>query len=154
VSGPSAGLMLYRRREGRLEVLLVHPGGPFFKNKDHGSWSIPKGLVEPGEAEPDAALREFREETGLPPPEGALVELGEIRQSGGKRVRAWGVEGDCDPTSISGNSFEMEWPPRSGQVRSFPEVDRGAFFDLAEARRRLLPAQCELLDRLESALEG
>jgi predicted NUDIX family NTP pyrophosphohydrolase len=154
LSGPSAGVLLYRRRGGGLEVLLVHPGGPFFDKKDHGSWSIPKGLVEPGEAEPDAALREFREETGLPPPKGALLELGEIKQSGGKRVRAWAVEGDCDPASISSNVFEMEWPPRSGRIRSFPEVDRGAFFDLVEARRRLVPAQCELLDRLERALGG
>jgi predicted NUDIX family NTP pyrophosphohydrolase len=154
VTALSAGLLVYRRRGGRLEVLLVHPGGPYFRKKDHGSWSVPKGLVEQGESMPDAARREFREETGVAAPEGALLELGEIHQAGGKRVRAWAAEGDIDPASISGNRFELEWPPRSGHLQSFPEVDRGAFFGLDEARARVVPAQRALVDRLERALEG
>jgi len=149
----SAGLLLYRRSGDRFEVLLVHPGGPFFARRDLGCWSVPKGEVAEGEASAAAARREFAEETGLVAPEAAaLIDLGEVRQRGGKRVQAWAFEGDCDPERLSSNRFEMEWPPRSGRVRSFPEVDRAAFFDLGEARRRIVDAQAAFLDRLEARL--
>jgi predicted NUDIX family NTP pyrophosphohydrolase len=147
----SAGLLLFRRGPG-LEILLVHPGGPFFRNKDEGAWSIPKGEVEE-DAEPlAAAQREFSEETGLPLPEGEIVPLGEIRQKGGKRVLAWAVEGDLDPTQVKSNTFEMEWPPRSGRRERFPEIDRAEFFPPELARRKLNSAQAELVDRLERRL--
>lgn len=148
----SAGLLLYRRHGGVLEVLLVHPGGPFFRRRDLGVWSVPKGEVGPGEDPAEAARRELAEETGLTAPEAGLLELGEVRQRGGKRVLAWAFEGDCDPAATRSNSFEVEWPPRSGRRQSFPEVDRAAFFGLAEARRRINPAQVALLDRLAAAL--
>jgi predicted NUDIX family NTP pyrophosphohydrolase len=143
---------MFRRRPG-LELLLVHPGGPFFRNKDEGAWSIPKGEVEEGAEPLAAALREFSEETGAAAPEGELVPLGEIRQKGGKRVVAWAIEGDFDPTSVNSNSFEMEWPPRSGRKEQFPEIDRAEFFPPELARRKLNPAQAELVDRLEEKLE-
>lgn len=148
----SAGLLLYRHRAGALEVLLVHPGGPFFERRDQGAWSVPKGEVAAGEDPEPAARRELFEETGLLTPETGLLDLGEIRQRGGKRVRAWAFEGDCDPGAIRSLPFELEWPPRSGRIRSFPEVDRAAFFDLAEARRRINPGQAPFLDRLAAAL--
>ncbi len=147
----SAGLLMFRRGQG-LELFLVHPGGPLFRNKDEGAWSIPKGEVENG-AEPLAsALREFSEETGAAAPDGELVPLGEIRQKGGKRVVAWAIEGDVDPTSVKSNTFEMEWPPRSGRKQEFPEIDRAEFFPPELARRKLNPAQAELVDRLERKL--
>ena len=149
----SAGLLLYRRRAGALEVLLVHPGGPFFRRRDLGAWGVPKGELAPGEAGEAAARRELAEETGLRAPETGLLDLGEVRQRGGKRVRAWAFEGDCDPGALRSNHFEIEWPPRSGRVQRFPEVDRAAFFDLAEARRRINAAQIPFLDRLAAALE-
>ena len=139
---------MYRRRPEGLQVLLVHPGGPFWKNKDDGAWTIPKGAVEPGEALIAAAQREFQEETGTAAT-GELVSLGSIRQKGGKTVHAWAVQGDIDPTTIRSNTFTQEWPPRSGTHSTFPEVDRAEFFDLEEARRKLNPAQVELIDRLE-----
>ena len=150
----SAGLLLYRRGRDGTEVLLVHPGGPFFARKDEGAWSIPKGEVEPAEEALDVALREFEEELGAPPPvvRGALVELGTIRQKSGKIVAAWCAEGDFDPSTITSNTFSIEWPPRSGQLKEFPEVDRAGWFSLAEARVKLLEAQAELVDRLEAAL--
>ena len=149
----SAGLLMYRRNRG-LELFLVHPGGPFFRNKDEGAWSIPKGEVEEG-AEPLAsALREFAEETGSPPPAGALVPLGEIRQKGGKRVVAWAVEGDLDLSSVKSNTFELEWPPRSGRRETFPEIDRAEFFPPELARRKINPAQAELVERLERKLQA
>ena len=120
----SAGLLMYRHRDGALEVLLVHPGGPFFAKKDAGAWSVPKGIVENGEADLDAARREFEEETSFAVTTERFLELGEVRQKGGKRVRAWAFEGDCDPSEFESNTFELEWPPRSGRVRAFPEVDR------------------------------
>jgi predicted NUDIX family NTP pyrophosphohydrolase len=144
---------MFRRRPG-LELLLVHPGGPFFRNKDEGAWSIPKGEVEEGAEPLAAALREFSEETGGAAPEGELVPLGEIRQKGGKRVVAWAIEGDFDPTSVKSNSFEMEFPPRSGRKEQFPEIDRAEFFPPDLARRKLNRAQAELVDRLERKLES
>jgi predicted NUDIX family NTP pyrophosphohydrolase len=150
----SAGILLYRLVSGAPEVLLVHPGGPFWARKDEGAWSIPKGETAEGEAPVDAARREFAEETGSTLELSSLIELGEIRQRSGKRVSAWAAEGDLDPDGVHSNAFEMEWPPRSGRTQAFPEVDRAAWFDLAEARRRLIPAQAEFVDRLSDALEA
>jgi predicted NUDIX family NTP pyrophosphohydrolase len=149
----SAGILLWRKRKKRLEVLLGHPGGPYFAGKDADHWTVLKGEVEPGEDLVAVARREFAEETGHPPPDGPLVELGEIRQKSGKVVRAWAVEGDLDPASAVSNSFEMEWPPRSGRVREFPEIDEVAWFDLQEARVRIKAAQASFLDRLERTLD-
>jgi predicted NUDIX family NTP pyrophosphohydrolase len=145
----SAGLLVFRRgAEGNTEVLLVHPGGPFWSRKDAGAWSIPKGEVEAGEELAAVAEREFAEELGRPAPEGTRTDLGEITQAGGKRVQAWAVEGDFDATDITSNGFEMEWPPRSGRRQSFPEVDRVAWFSLEDARQKVNAAQVELLERL------
>jgi predicted NUDIX family NTP pyrophosphohydrolase len=144
----SSGLLLFRRRSGELEVLLVHPGGPFWRRRDLGAWSIPKGEPLPGEDSGAAARREFAEETGFAP-QGALLPLGEIRQKGGKRVEAFALQGDLDADAIKSNTFEMEWPQRSGRKASFPEVDRAAWFALSEARERILESQAPLLDRLE-----
>jgi predicted NUDIX family NTP pyrophosphohydrolase len=144
----SAGILLHRHRDGALEVLLVHPGGPFWAKKDAGAWSIPKGEYEDGEDARACALREFAEELGSAPPDGELVDLGEIRQRGGKVVTAWALAGDADADAIHSNTFSMEWPPRSGTMREFPEVDRAAWFSLDEARERILPAQAPLLDRV------
>jgi predicted NUDIX family NTP pyrophosphohydrolase len=152
----SAGLLLYRVRDGSPEILLVHPGGPFFAKKDDGAWSIPKGEVAPGEDLLAAARREFAEETGLAEDQtmnGPFVALGQVRQQSGKIVHAWACAGDCDPAAVRSNTFEIEWPPRSGQRQSFPEVDRGAFFDLETARRKINPAQASFLDRLNAALK-
>jgi predicted NUDIX family NTP pyrophosphohydrolase len=150
----SAGLLMFRRvaAEGGIEVLLAHPGGPFFAKKDLGAWSIPKGEVDPGEDPRACAVREFAEETGLSLQIGHFIELGNIKQRGGKTVQAWAFEGDCDPAALVSNHFELEWPPRSGRLQSFPEVDRLEFFALAEARLKINPAQVELLGRLEKAL--
>ena len=144
----SAGILLHRTRNGSREVLLVHPGGPFWAKKDAGAWSIPKGEYEDGEDARACALREFSEELGAPPPEGELVDLGEVRQKAGKVVTAWALEGDADADQIRSNTFTMEWPPRSGQTKEFPEIDRAQWFALDEARTRILPAQAPLLDRL------
>lgn len=138
---------MYRRDGDEILLLLVHPGGPFWSKKDFGSWSIPKGEYAEGEDALAAAIREFAEETGCKP-EGEFEPLGEVVQSGGKHVVAWAVCGDFDPQTLTSNQFEMEWPPRSGQIRSFPEVDRAAWFTATEARRRLLHAQTTLVDRL------
>ena len=140
--------MLYRAGDGGPEVLLVHPGGPFWAKKDLGAWSIPKGEYEPGEDPQACALREFEEETGtrLDAPE--LVELGAVVQKAGKEVTAWAARGDLDPADVRSNSFTMEWPPRSGRQQEFPEIDRAEWFALDEARAKLVPAQAELLDRL------
>jgi predicted NUDIX family NTP pyrophosphohydrolase len=147
----SAGLLLHRDTERGLEVLLVHPGGPFFARKDLGAWSIPKGEVEPGEELLAVARRELAEETGFTA-EGPALPLGQVTQKGGKIVHAWAIEGDADPSRLVSNTFELEWPPKSGKLREFPEVDRAAWFGLAEARRKINPAQAELLDRLAAAL--
>jgi predicted NUDIX family NTP pyrophosphohydrolase len=144
----SAGILLYRRQQGELEVLLVHPGGPFWARKDEGVWSIPKGEHEPREDPLAAARREFEEELGTAPPGGPAHDLGQIRQRAGKLVHAFGLEGNLDVARISSNTCEIVWPPRSGKTITIPEVDRAEWFSLGEARKRILPAQAELLDRL------
>ena len=144
----SAGILLHRSGEHGIEVLLVHPGGPFWARKDLGAWTIPKGELEPGEDPRARALIEFAEETGTQLGDAGLRELGEIRQKGGKVVIAFAVEGDLDAGAIVSNTFEMEWPPRSGRRATFPEVDRAAWFGLDEARERINPAQAPLLDLL------
>jgi predicted NUDIX family NTP pyrophosphohydrolase len=147
MAAPSAGILLYRRRAGELEVLLVHPGGPFWASRDAGAWSIPKG--EYGDEEPlAAARREFEEELGSPVPHGPVIDLGEVRLKSGKKVRAWALEGDLDATAAKSNTCEVEWPPRSGRLIEIPEVDRAQWFGLEEAGRRLNPAQVQLLERL------
>jgi predicted NUDIX family NTP pyrophosphohydrolase len=148
----SAGILLWRRRAGGVEVLLAHNGGPYWAKKDHGHWTVLKGEAEPGEELEAVARREFAEETGHDLPDGPLVHLGEIRQKSGKVVIAWAVEGDLDPSTAVSNTFEMEWPPRSGRMQEFPEIDRVEWFDPDEARRRLKAAQVPFLDRLEAAL--
>lgn len=140
---------MYRRREGRLEVLLAHFGGPYWQSRDEGAWAIPKGVVEAGETPEAAARREFEEELGIRP-DGVLQPLGRIRQKGGKWVEAFALEGDLDPDDIVSNAFTVEWPPRSGELRSYPEVDRAAWFPLDEARRKILPSQAPILDRAEA----
>ena len=148
----SAGLLLYRNnRPGALEVLLVHPGGPFWARKDEGSWSIPKGEFEAGADALEAARREFLEETGSRI-EGAFVALTPLRQPSGKLVYAWAVEGDLDTSSIRSNTFSIEWPPRSGRQQEFPEIDRAAWFDIAAARRKILAGQRGFLDELETGV--
>lgn len=149
----SAGLLLHRRRHGVPEVFLVHPGGPFWAKKDAGAWSIPKGEAAPGEDLLSAARREFQEETGLGI-DGDFRALVPVRQPSGKRVHAWAVEADCDADAIRSNSFEMEWPPRSGQRREFPEVDRAGWFDLTTARNKITKGQLGLLDQLERLLSS
>ena len=148
----SAGLLMYHIRGGAIEVLLVHPGGPFWRKKDEGAWSIPKGEVESGEELLATARREFHEELGLEAA-GNFIPLTPIRQKGGKVVHAWAFEGDCDPAAIRGNTFTMEWPPKSGRAMEFPEVDKAAFFDLEAARRKINPAQAALLDQLDRLLK-
>lgn len=148
----SAGILLYRLAGGAPEVLLAHPGGPFWAKRDEGAWSIPKGEHDDGADPLAAAAREFREETGHDLPPGERIDLGSVRQKGGKVVTAWAVEGDLDVASARSNTFEMEWPPRSGRKREFPEVDRMEWFALPAARAKILPAQAELLDRLAEAL--
>ena len=147
----SAGILLFRRREGAIEVLLIKPGGPFWRNKDAGAWMIPKGVIEPGEQPAEAALREFEEETGtelrtVPIPQAR------VRQAGGKVVEAFAVEGNLDADSIRSIDFEIEWPPRSGRRRRFPEAEKARWMTLAEARDRMLPSQLPLLDALEERL--
>jgi predicted NUDIX family NTP pyrophosphohydrolase len=149
---PSAGLLLFRRRAA-LEVLLGHLGGPFFAGKDEHAWSIPKGEYGPEEEPLAAARREFTEELGAVPPPGEYLALGTVRQRNGKQVTAWAVEADLDVSSVVSNVFEMEWPPRSGRRQVFPEIDRAAWFGLAEARPRMITGQDALLDRLLAALE-
>lgn len=144
----SAGILLYRHHDGVLQVLLVHPGGPFWARKETGVWSIPKGEYRADEEPLAAARREFEEELGTAVPTGPTHDLGEIRQRAGKLVHAFGLEGDLDTAAITSNTCEIEWPPRSGRVITIPEVDRAEWFGLAEARERILPAQADLLDRL------
>ena len=147
----SAGLLLFRQRPGGTEVLLGHPGGPFWSKKDEGAWTIPKGLIAAGETPLAAARREFAEETGYRP-QGKAVSLGEARQPGGKVVQVWAVEGDWDASELRSNSFEMEWPPNSGRRQPFPELDRAAWFTLGEAHVRILTGQARFLDRLEKVI--
>ena len=147
----SAGILLYRRRSDELEVLLVKHGGPFWRNKDVGAWMIPKGAVEPGEMPAEAALREFEEETGTRLTS-APFPLKKIRQSGGKTVEAFALEGDLDPAAVTSNEFELEWPPRSGRLERFPECEQARWMTIAEARTMMLPSQIPLLDALEQRL--
>lgn len=147
----SAGILLYRRRNGEPQVLLIHPGGPFWRNRDDGAWMMPKGQVEPGEEKLACALREFEEEVGSRPV-GEAVPLGGVRQAGGKWVEGFAIEGDLDPDRIVSTEFELEYPPRSGRFQSFPEVDRAAWFTLDEAETKLLPSQLPLLDKLRALL--
>jgi predicted NUDIX family NTP pyrophosphohydrolase len=149
----SAGLLMYRILNGELQMLLAHPGGPFFKNKDDGAWSIPKGEIEPDEDLLEAAKREFEEETGVIPI-GPFIALTAIKQKGGKIVHAWAFKGDCDPSAIVSNTFTMEWPPKSGRQMEFPEIDRADFFDVAAARRKIKAAQEALIDELQRIVDG
>lgn len=150
----SAGLLLYRRRDGALEVLIAHPGGPFFYRRNEGAWTIPKGEVEPGEDPLSAAEREFREETGFATARSRAeyLDLGHVLQKSGKRVYAWAFAGDCDPTTLASNLCEMEWPRRSGRIIRFPELDRAIFATMEQARTLLNPAQVKFLTRLLSVL--
>jgi predicted NUDIX family NTP pyrophosphohydrolase len=149
----SAGLLMYRIRNGGIQVLLAHPGGPFFQNKDEGAWSIPKGEIEPEEDLLEAAQREFVEETGLKP-SGPFTALAAVKQKGGKIVHGWAFEDDCEPGALVSNTFTIEWPPKSGQQVEFPEVDRAEFFDLDTARRKINSAQVSLIDELGQLLSG
>jgi predicted NUDIX family NTP pyrophosphohydrolase len=148
VAKRSAGILLYRLRDGAPEVLLVHPGGPFWARKDERAWSIPKGEYDDGEDPRACALREFEEETGTALPPGELVELGSVKQKGGKVVTAWGAEGDLDADAVRSNRFTIEWPPRSGRTAEFPEIDRASWFGAEVAREKLVAAQVGLLERL------
>lgn len=148
----SAGIVLFRVREARLEVFAGHMGGPFWARKDAGGWSIPKGEYDDGEDPLAAAMREFREETGSPPPDALPLPLGEIRQPSGKRIIAWALEGDLNPETVRSNTFALEWPPRSGQHREFPEIDRAAWFDINAARTKLVKGQLPFLDQLTERL--
>jgi predicted NUDIX family NTP pyrophosphohydrolase len=147
----SAGILLYRRRAGEVEVLLGHPGGPYWSRKDEGAWMVPKGAVEQGETALEAAVREFGEEVG-PVPAGVPMPLATVRQNGGKLVEVFALEGEFEPADLKSNLFELEWPPRSGRLQSFPELDAVTWMPLAEARRRILRSQLPLLDALANAL--
>ena len=147
----SAGILLYRRGRGGIEVLLAHFGGPYWRNKDDGAWGIPKGLIEAGETPEQAARREFQEELGSPA-EGPLLPLGRIRQKGGKWVEAFALEGDLDADAIVSNEFALEWPPRSGRLARYPEIDRACWYGLGQARAKILPSQLPLIDLLTGAL--
>jgi len=149
----SAGILLFRQRDGDPEVLLIKPGGPYWRSKDAGAWMIPKGLVEPGEKPAEAALREFAEETGTQL-DAVPFALATVRQAGGKFVEAFAVEGDLDPAAIRSNEFELEWPPRSGRLERFTEVVEAQWMSLAQARAMMLPSQLPLLDALDAKLKG
>lgn len=153
MSKVSAGLLMYRKRNAQVEVLLVHLGGPFWAKKDAGAWFIPKGEVNPGENDFSAAKREFEEETGLRPgPE--FLPLGSVKHKSGKKVSAWAFEGDCDPASLRSNTFQMEWPPRSGKTQEFPEIDRAGFFTIEAAREKMHAAEFDFLPRLAELLSS
>jgi predicted NUDIX family NTP pyrophosphohydrolase len=147
----SAGLLMYRKSGSTLEVFLVHPGGPFGAKRDQGAWSLPKGLIGEGEDMLEAAKREFAEETSILPSE-PFIYLGEIRQKSGKHVYAWAFEGNCDSSQVKSNTFTLEWPPKSGQMKEFPEIDKGEFFSLPDAQGKINQNQAEFLDRLEKQL--
>ena len=148
----SAGLLMYRIQDGKLQVLLAHPGGPRFENRDEKAWSIPKGEVEPGEDLLETAKREFEEETGIAPT-GPFIALTPIKQKGGKLVHAWAFKGDCDPSTVISNTFKMEWPPKSGRQMEFPEMDRADFFDVAAASRKIKNAQAALIEELQRIVD-
>ena len=147
----SAGLILYRMQSGKLEVLLVHPGGPFWGKKDEGAWFVPKGELNVGEEPLAGAKREFEEETGLKP-EGEFLALGSVKQKSGKTIVAWALEGDCDPSSIKSNTFTIEWPPKSGRRQEFPEIDRAGFFTVPQAKAKMHPVEYPLVLRLHELL--
>jgi predicted NUDIX family NTP pyrophosphohydrolase len=149
----SAGILMYRRRGGDLQVFLVHPGGPLWAKKDLGAWSIPKGEIDPGEEALSAARREFEEETGFPV-SGRFLPLSPVKLRSGKLVRAWAVEGDCDPEAVRSNTFPMEWPPRSGRRQEFPEIDRAAWFGREEAKEKINEGQLPLLEELGRLEKG
>lgn len=148
----SAGLLIYRSSPERLELLLVHPGGPFWSNKDDGAWFIPKGAPEADEPPLAAAYREFEEELGFDPPAGEPLGLGTVKNKGGKLIHAWALAGDLELAAFQSNTFELEWPPRSGKLRTFPEVDRAEFFDVEVARRKMHPAEQPFIERLVTEL--
>jgi predicted NUDIX family NTP pyrophosphohydrolase len=149
----SAGLLMYRVRDGELQLLLAHPGGPFFANKDDGAWTIPKGMPDdPAEDLLECAKREFREETGLDPGPGPFLPLGSIKQKGGKTVHAWAFEGDCDPAQIVSNTFRVQWPYKSGKWITVPEIDRAVFFRIPDALRKINPAQAAFVTNLAEAV--
>jgi predicted NUDIX family NTP pyrophosphohydrolase len=149
----SAGILLYRIRNGAPEVLLVHPGGPFWKNKDAGAWSIPKGEPDADEDPLDTALRELQEETGIAVKKSTCTPLTPVKQKAGKLILAWAMKGNLNPSDINSNTFEMEWPPKSGRQQSFPEVDRAAWFSLPEAQEKINPAQAALIDELAEIIK-
>jgi predicted NUDIX family NTP pyrophosphohydrolase len=149
----SAGLLMFRVRNGALEFLLAHPGGPFWKDRDAGAWTIPKGEIQSGEEPLTAAQREFEEEVGFKP-QGQFIELTPVRQKSGKLVHAWAFEGDCDPSAVKSNVFKLEWPPRSGRFEDCPEVDRACFFRLEEAKVKINPAQVPLLEELSRKIRS
>lgn len=149
----SGGILLFRYFNGRLQVMLVHPGGPFWAKKDEGAWSIPKGLLEENEIASEAAKREFLEETGFDI-DGEFIELGELKQPSRKIVHVWALEKDLDTAKIKGNTFSLEWPPKSGKIKDYPEIDKGQWFDVDEARKKILKGQAEFLDRLISRLKS
>ncbi len=149
----SAGLLVYRIRNNEVEVLLIHPGGPFWQNKDAASWSIPKGLYPPDEHPLDAAKREFSEETGFAPPKGDYIELTPQIQPSGKLVSAWAAAGDFDVSKMTSNTFEMQWPPNSGQIQTFPEADRAEWFTLKEAKKKIFTGQIPFLNELQKLLQ-
>ena len=148
----SAGLMMFRRKKGKPEVLLVHPGGPLWKNKDAGAWSIPKGIVEKDEDMLETAKREFEEETGIKVKSCNFIPLGSVRLKSGKIVYAWAFEGDCDAEKIKSNTFTMEWPPKSGRMMEFPEIDRASWFELDTAKEMINPAQVYFIEQLNKVL--
>ena len=148
----SAGILLYRFDDGDLQVLIAHPGGPFFVKKDEGNWSVPKGLYEDDEDPFEAAKREYEEEIGAPSPNGPYLELGEIKRKDGKSIRAWAAEGDVDESKAKSNTFEIEWPPKSGKTQEFPEIDKALWFDINSASLKLQPVQVEFLKRLAEQL--
>lgn len=149
----SAGILFYRFEKNKLQVLLLHPGGPFWQKKDIGAWSIPKGESEPGEELLNAAIRETEEETGIKP-NGNFIELKPLKQKSGKIVYAWAVQSDLDPSAIRSNTFEMEWPPKTGKKKSFPEIDKAAWLDVEEAKNKIVPGQVAFITELESRLVG
>jgi predicted NUDIX family NTP pyrophosphohydrolase len=152
MSAHSAGLIVYKLNDGQPQVLMAHMGTPWWAKKDDGAWSIPKGLIEEGEEPLDAARREFGEELGLPVPDGDLIELGDIKQHNNKIVSAWAIESDMDVSEISSNTTKIEWPPRSGKLQEFPEIDRAAYMSLAEAAKKCINGQAELFERLANEL--
>lgn len=152
MSQKSAGIVLYRIQNSSIEVFLVHPGGPYWSKKDDGAWSIPKGEFDENEEPLAAAKREFQEETGIQL-SGEFIQLNPVKQKGGKMVYAWAVKGDIDPAKVKSNSFEIEWPPRSGKMKSFPEIDKAAWFPLSEAQKKIIEAQSALIKELESKIQ-